>query len=61
MNPNDISLESPAKSFTYEKISRQIEECNSVSELKDIARCYVKMYLKQQEVMSASFGMKPTV
>ena len=52
MNPDDITLEKPSKSFEYEKISRDIEKINDIEIVKNKARCWVKLYLKQQETMA---------
>ena len=54
MNNTDasqITLESTGILFEYEKISREIEECSDIDKIKDMLRCYVKLYMKQQEVM----------
>ena len=50
MNPADIELESTAKMFEYEKLSREIEECNDVETLKNMLRCYIKLHMKHQEI-----------
>lgn len=50
MDPNEIKLESIDKLFEYEKHSRIIDELNIV-ELKNFAKLYCKLYLKQQEVI----------
>ena len=41
-DPNEVVLQSTAKLFEYEKLSRQIEECNDIDVLKDMARCWIK-------------------
>ena len=51
MDPNQIDLESISKLFEYEKYSRQIDEINDLEQLRDFAKCYIKLYLKQQEVV----------
>ena len=51
-DPSSITLSSPSKQFAYEKLSRQIEECNDRDTLKDALRCYIKLYFKQQETIS---------
>ena len=51
MNPNQIDLESISKLFEYEKYSRQIDEIDDLEQLRDFAKCYIKLYLKQQEVV----------
>jgi hypothetical protein len=50
MNPNDIKLNNIDKQFEYEKYSRLIDDLSG-DELKNIAKAYFKLYLKQQEVM----------
>lgn len=52
MKPSEIGLESISKNFEYEKLSREIESCTDIKELKEMLRCYIKLYLKQQEVVS---------
>lgn len=52
MNPNDISLSDMNKLFEYEKISRDIDSINDVDILRNFAKSYIKLYLKQQEVVS---------
>lgn len=50
MDPDKIELETMSKMFEYEKYSRLIDELN-VDELKNFAKSYFKLYLKQQEVI----------
>ena len=50
-DPAEIVLQSTAKMFEYEKLSRQIEECDDIDMLRDMARCWIKSYMKQQETM----------
>ena len=51
MDPNEITLESINKMFEYEKHVRLIEEL-SFEDLKNFAKLYCKLYLKQQEVIA---------
>jgi hypothetical protein len=51
MKPNNITLDNISKSFEYEKLSRDIDSISDIEEIKNIAKCYVKLYLKQQEVV----------
>jgi len=51
MNPNDIELENLNKSFEYFKYSSEIDKLDDIESLKIVAKCYYKLYLKQQEVM----------
>lgn len=57
MNPNEIELENLNKSFEYFKYSSEIDLITDVEQLKNIAKCYYKLYLKQQEVIS-NFSIK---
>lgn len=51
MNPNEIELENISKLFEYEKIAREIDTCENSDQLKNIAKSYLKLYFKQQEVI----------
>lgn len=57
MDPSTIVLESTAKMFEYEKLSREIENCGDLEELKNMCRCFVKLHLKHQEVSASLFKM----
>ena len=52
MNPDYIILESISKLFEYEKLSRDIDSIDDIEIIKNFAKSYVKLYLKQQEVVS---------
>jgi hypothetical protein len=51
MKPEDISLDNINKLFEYEKHCRVIDEL-SEDELRTFSKLYLKLYLKQQEVIS---------
>lgn len=51
MQPADIQLETMDKLFEFEKVSRDIDNINDISVLKNLAKSYTKLYLKQQEVL----------
>jgi hypothetical protein len=53
MNPSEIELTKVSKNFEYEKISREIDSVDDVKLLRDTAKCYLKLYLKQQETITA--------
>jgi len=59
MNPNDIELENLNKSFEYVKFCSEIEKINNIEDIKNIAKCYFKLYLKQQEVFSSLVSTQP--
>lgn len=50
MDPNEIALDSMDKMFEYEKQSRLIDQLN-FDQLKEFAKMYCKLYLKQQEIV----------
>lgn len=51
MDPNKIELENLSKSFEYFKIASEIDNIEDIEQIKTIAKCYYKLYLKQQEVV----------
>lgn len=52
MDPKSIELANLTKIFEYEKMSRDLDECADVETLRNICKCYVKLYFKQQETLS---------
>jgi hypothetical protein len=52
MDPNDIELSNLSKSFAYQKLATQIDECDDRDELRNIAKSFIKLYYKQQETMA---------
>tara|TARA_R100000005_G_C5000547_1_gene207420 strand:+ start:1954 stop:2118 length:165 start_codon:yes stop_codon:yes gene_type:complete len=51
MNPDEITLENLSKSFEYTKLANDIDSIDDIRVLKDLAKSYVKLYFKQQEVV----------
>jgi hypothetical protein len=51
MNPDEVTLENLTKNFEYAKFSNQIDTINNIEDLRNLAKCYFKLYLKQQEVL----------
>ena len=51
MDPDKIELENLSKSFEYFKVSAEIDSIDDVEILRDYAKSYIKLYLKQQEVI----------
>ena len=49
---NEIYLDSMAKMFEFEKQARQIDECNDIEQLRGMLKSSLKLFLKQQEVVS---------
>ena len=56
MDPSSINLDSIDKLFEYEKHSRVIDDLNE-DELKQFAKLYCKLYLKQQETVSSLMNL----
>ena len=52
MDPDKVTLESLNKLFEYEKLARDIDSIDDIEIIKNFAKSYVKLYLKQQEVVS---------
>ena len=52
MNPEIVELNNLTKSFEYFKVSSEIDSIDDIDDLRNIAKCYFKLYLKQQEVVS---------
>lgn len=55
MDPDKINLENLSKSFEYYKAATEIDSIDCIDTLRNIAKSYVKLYFKQQEVIS-TFG-----
>lgn len=51
MNPDEITLTNMNKLFEYEKVSRDIDSISDIEVLKRLSKAYVKLYIKQQEVL----------
>jgi hypothetical protein len=52
MDPNNIELSNLTKSFEYIKFSNQIDNIENIDDIRTLAKCYFKLYLKQQEIVS---------
>lgn len=52
MDPNSITLDNINKMFEYEKLSRDIDSIDDLETLRNFTKSYIKLYLKQQEVVS---------
>ena len=57
MKPEEIVQSTTTRQFHYETLSREIEGCNDVNELKEQLRSWIKLYMKQQETLG-SMGIK---
>lgn len=52
MDHEKIKLEDMSKLFEFEKMSRDIDSIEDLETLRNFAKSYIKLYLKQQEVVS---------
>jgi len=52
MDPNEIELKNLSKNFEYHKLASEIDNCNDVVELRNLAKTFCKLYFKQQETLS---------
>jgi len=52
MDPDKIKLDDVNKLFEYEKLSRDIDSIDDIEILRNYSKSYIKLYLKQQEVVS---------
>ena len=52
MNPNDIELKNLSKSFAYQKLAAEIDNCDDRDQLRNVAKSFIKLYYKQQETMA---------
>jgi len=52
MNPKYIELETMNKSFAYERLARDVDDINDPKVLRELAKCYIKLYFKQQEIVT---------
>ena len=56
MDPDKIILENLSKSFEYVKACAEIDAIEDVEDLRNISKSYMKLYMKQQEVISQMFS-----
>ena len=59
MDPDKIELENLSKSFEYFKVATEIDNIDNLEDVKNVAKCYYKLYLKQQEVVAQLITSKP--
>ena len=52
MDPNDIELKNLSKSFAYQKLAAEIDNCDDREQLRNVAKSFIKLYYKQQETIA---------
>lgn len=53
MNPDELKLETISKLFEFEKISRELDTCTNIDLMRNLCKCYIKLYMKQEEAISS--------
>ena len=52
MNPNDIELKNLNKIFEYERLSRELDNCENLEEIKEKAKYCIKLSLSTLETFT---------
>ena len=52
MNPDEITLRNTSSEFEYERMSREIDECDDVETLQQMCKFLVKLEMKTRETYS---------
>ena len=52
MNPDDILIRNVSSQFQYEKMAREIDECDDVATLQEMCKFLIKMEMKTRETYS---------
>ena len=56
MNPDDLIIDDLSKSFEYARACIEIDSIDDIESLRDISKAYMKLYLKQQEIIGQMRG-----
>ena len=51
-DPESIQLSSLTKQFEYEKLAREIDECENIDDIRTTAKSFIKLHMKHQETAS---------
>jgi hypothetical protein len=49
MNPDDIILRNTSQEFEYEKLSRDINHCDDIEDLRQMCKFLLKLEMKTRE------------
>ena len=52
LDPETVKLSTLNKQFEYEKIARELDECEDVELMRRAAKCFLKLQLKHLETLS---------
>lgn len=53
MNPDDIELKNITKIFEYERMSRELDKCDNIEEMREKSKYVIKLYLATMEAYSS--------
>lgn len=59
MDPDKIQLENLSKNFEYTKACMELDSIVDIEELRTISKAYMKLYMKQQEVLGDLLSYPP--
>ena len=52
MNPDDILIRNVSSQFQYEKMAREIDDCDDVATLQEMCKFLIKMEMNTRETYS---------
>ena len=52
MNPSEIELKNLNKIFEYERLSRELDNCENLEEIREKAKYCIKLYLSTLETFT---------
>ena len=52
MDPDDIFIRNVSSQFQYEKMAREIDNCNDIETLQEMCKFLIKMEMKTRETYS---------
>ena len=52
MNPDDIFIRNVSSMFQYEKMAREIDQCDDIETLQQMCKFLIKMEMKTRETYS---------
>ena len=52
MNPDDIPIRNVSSQFQYEKMAREVDQCDDVETLQEMCKFLIKMEMKTRETYS---------
>ena len=52
LDPEKVVLTELTKQFEYEKIARELDECDNLEVMRAAAKCFLKLQLKTQETLT---------